>query len=111
MDDELRAVLTKLMAGPERRTHGQERLTQGQERLTRELTELRTTVMSRFERVEDKLTSLSEDVSVNMMAVINQNTIRAAERENVDQLLKLMLAMQQQMLRLRTDVDELKKAS
>ena len=132
MDGELKAVLGKLTEGLERLTQGQERLTQGQERLTQglerlthgqdiltqgqerlraDLLGLRTVMMERFERVEDKLTSLSEDVSVNMMAVQHQHTLRRAERENAEQLTALVLKMEQQILRLQTDVDELKKGS
>ena len=111
MDDDLKAALDRLAQGQERLEQRQERLEQGQERLEQGQGELRTTMMERFERVEDKLTSLFEDVSVNMMAVTRQHDLRAAERADVEQLIKLVLRMEVQILRLRTDVDELKKAS
>ena len=103
MDDELRTVLTKL-------THGQKRLTQGLDGLRADLPEFRTTMVGRFKRVEDKLASLSGGMSVNMMAVSHQHGLRKAERENADQLTALVLKMEQQILRLETNVYKLKKA-
>ena len=98
MDEELKAHLQ----GMEQRLAG--RFEQGQ-------TDLRTAVMDRFERIENRLTTLLEDVGVNMGAVLHNNRSRTDERRQNDDLFQLVLRMEQQILRLQTDVEELKKAS
>ena len=72
--------------------------------------ELRGALMARFERVEDRLTSMAEDITVTMMAVQVEDRRRTADRSEPLAMSELLTAMQRQTMRLRTDVDQLNAA-
>ena len=78
------------------------------ESIRTELTTLRTEVMTRFERIEDKLTSMADDITVNMLAVNAENTKRNADREEVRTLVEMITVINRQMRRMQTELDELK---
>ena len=68
---------------------------------------LRGDMMARFDRVEDRLTSMAEDITVTMMAVQVEDKRRVSDRSELLAMSELLTAMQRQTMRLRTDVDQL----
>ena len=71
---------------------------------------LRGDMMARFDRVEDRLTSMAEDITVTMMAVQVEDKRRVSDRSEPLAMSELLTAMQRQTTRLRTDVDQLNAA-
>ena len=71
---------------------------------------LRGDMMARFDRVEDRLTSMAEDITVTMMAAQAEDRRRVADRSEPLAMSELLTAMQRQTMRLRTDVDQLNAA-
>lgn len=72
------------------------------------MTSLRTDLMSRMDRMADTLNAIRDDIATNYGAAdhalrLNQNT-----RDEGRALHDVMAAMQRQILRLQTDVRELK---
>ncbi len=76
--------------------------------LRTEFTTFRSEVMSRFERVEDKLALMADDITVNMLAVNAETTKRHADQEATRTLVDMMRVMNRQIRRMRTELDELK---
>ena len=68
---------------------------------------LRGDMMARFERVEDRLTSMAEDITVTMMATQAEDRRRLADRNEPLAMSELLTAMQRQTMRLHTDVDQI----
>ena len=69
--------------------------------------ELHTVMMTRFERIEDRLTRMAADIAVTMMAVDAESKRRRSDRSELLDMAEMMTAMQRQTMRLRTDVDQL----
>ena len=75
------------------------------------MVQFRTEVMGRFDRVEDRLTEMRDDVTVAMGAATTALRQHKEVRVEVLELVETMTAIHRQVRRLRTDVDEMKKAA
>jgi hypothetical protein len=58
--------------------------------------------------LQDAVTSIRDDVSVDLGAVDHSRRIHEATREEVRSLTNLVMAMERQIMRLQTDVRALK---
>jgi hypothetical protein len=78
------------------------------EALEGEVRRLRGDIVEKFESVEDKLSLIREDIgTTTKMASTAIDRVAAARREDSD-VLDIVVSMNRQIARLRTDVDELK---
>ncbi len=71
--------------------------------------EFRVAVMARFGRVEDKMTGLSEDLSVTMGTALNAMQRHENDRDELRRLTDMVGKMYMLVKRLQTDVEELQK--
>ncbi len=71
-------------------------------------TELRSVMMGKFEQVQNELTAIKSDLSVAGFAAMRAVKRTDADREDMRDLNELVNKLLATMLRLRTDVDELR---
>ena len=74
--------------------------------LRREQTEFRVVVMDRFERVENRLSAMSEDITTNMGAAMHALKRQDNDREEVRALTTMVHQMYTQVKRLQTDMTD-----
>jgi len=77
-------------------------------RLKDDQTKLRVDLMERIDRLENRLTTIQDDIGVNMGGVTTVFERQAATRKEVDSTGLLVAGMMRQILRLQTDVQDLK---
>lgn len=92
MDEELRTALLAMEA-----------------RLQAQMTDLRVATMDRFERVENKLTSMSEDMRVTMAAASIGMQQCDGDRRDLAVFTDVVNTLQRKLLRMQTDIEELQK--
>ena len=139
MDDELRAVLGRLEAGQAKLQEGQAALQEGQAtlqdsvarlqdgliRLQNDHVKLRTAVMDRFDRLENRVTTLEGTLQNgigSITGILDQLTVReqqgdmlqesirlgmAAESKQIRSMRMSMVEMQQLLMRLQSEVYQL----
>ena len=76
--------------------------------LRQEVLQLRTQVMDRFDRVENRLTDMGDDITVAMAAATTALRQQKEVRTETLDLVETMTVIQRKVRRLRTDVDEIR---
>ncbi len=107
-DDRVLAALTRLEEGVARVQEEQAKLRESQTRLRDDQTKLRVDLMERIDRLENRLTTIQDDIGVNMGAVSTAFDRKVGTRKEVDSTGLLVAAMMRQIHRLQTDVEHLK---
>ena len=79
------------------------------EELRDELTKLRVEMMGRFERVENRLTVIQDDIAVNMGGISTVFDRQVGIRKEFDGLSTESQALHRMIKRLQTRVDELEQ--
>ncbi len=71
--------------------------------------ELRSVMMAKLERIENKLTQISEDMQVTMGAASTAIQQREGDRRDLGVFVEMVTLMQRKMSRLQTDVEQLQR--
>jgi chromosome segregation ATPase len=91
--------------------NGQTGLTGRLDRLEAGQTSLRVDLMARMDRLQNAIGAVQEDIHVNYFAATKATDDTRALALKVETQGLEIITMQQQILRLKTDVEELKKAN
>jgi len=100
-DDPIISALARLEAGQATMSDRLARLEQGQ-------TQLRGDLMERMDRLQDAITDIHADIAVNFGAVDQARKVNDNTREDMRGLNDLVARMMTLLLRLQTEVAELK---
>lgn len=73
-----------------------------------DLTTFRTDLMARLDRMQDSITAIRDDIGVNMGAADNAKEAAHSTRKELRGLSEMVTAMQRQIMRLQTQVRELR---
>jgi len=106
--DPVLAALVRLEEGQARLREELSGFTEGQAKLRDDQTKLRVDLMERIDRLENRLTTIQDDIGVNMGAVSTVFDRQVGTRKEVDSTGLLVAAMMRQIHRLQTDVEDLK---
>jgi peptidoglycan hydrolase CwlO-like protein len=98
----------KLESNQEKLERNQEKLERNQEKLERGHERLRIDVMERMDRLDNALTSIRDDITVNMGRADHAHEVADSTRREVRLLGEQVNAMVRQIQRLQTDVRHLK---
>ncbi len=112
VETRLTAVETRLTAVETRLTALETKVSDLEQRASATDTtvnELRSVMMAKFERIENKLTQISEDMQVTMGAASTAIQQREGDRRDLGVFVEMVTLMQRKMSRLQTDVEELQK--
>ena len=108
-DDRVLAALTRLEAQmAEGFVSADAKMTELRSELRGEVTGLRTVLMGKLEQVQNELTAVREDLSVAGFAAMRAVKRTDADREDMQNLNELVNTVLKSLMRLRTDVDELR---
>ena len=110
-DDPVLAALTRLETGQVSLRADLAGLGAGQGSLGADLARLRADVMDRIDRLQNTVEGMRDDIRVNCGASDRATRIASGASEEVRALGAEVSAMERQIMRLRADVDELKKSA
>ena len=79
------------------------------ERFDQRLDQFRVVAMDRFEKIEDRLTSMLGDMTVNFGAVTHMSHRQDNDREEMRSLHNLVMTLVTKLHRLQTNVEELQR--
>lgn len=85
-----------------------ERLESGQSSARVDMTALRVDLMARMDRLDNRLTGIQDDIAVAMGAADAGRRVNANTREEVRDLGEVVSRMQRQIMRIKTDVDQMR---
>jgi chromosome segregation ATPase len=102
------AALARLEAGQAKLEAGQASLEGRQAGLEAGQAKLRGDLMDRMDRLENNLTAIRDDIAVNHGTVDQVRRANDNTREELRSLGDVVMAMERQILRLKTDVEDLK---
>jgi chromosome segregation ATPase len=98
----------RLHHGHERLLEGHERLSESHERLARGQERLRVDLMARMERLENTVSGIRDDITVNMARADRAHAVADNTRDEVRLLGEQVNAMGRQIQRLQTDMRQIK---
>lgn len=103
--DPVLAALARLEAGQEALA---DRLDRMQQRQGTDLAAHRTDLMARLDRLQDSITAIRDDITVNMGAADNAKEAALSTRRELRGLSEMTSAMRRQIERLQTQMRELR---